>query len=82
MADYLPECAASVLGQTLPETELILVDDGSTDGSERLAEAWQAAQPERVKVIHQPNRGPSAARNVASTRRRAAACIFSTATTG
>ena len=63
MADYLPECAASVLGQTLPETELILVDDGSTDGSERLADAWQAAQPERVKVIHQPNRGPSAARN-------------------
>ena len=63
VAGYLPECAESVLSQTLEETELILVDDGSDDGSEKIAEDLRARYPERVRTIHQPNRGPSAARN-------------------
>lgn len=62
-AAYLPECAGSVLSQTLQKTELILVDDGSDDGSEKIAEELRARHPERVRTVHQPNRGPSAARN-------------------
>ena len=63
VADYLRECIESVLAQTLSRIELILVDDGSDDGSGRIAEEYRAAQPERVRVLRQANRGPAAARN-------------------
>jgi len=59
---YLEECVNSVLAQTLPELELILVDDGSTDGSGALADEF-AEKDSRVRVIHQPNSGVSSARN-------------------
>ncbi|MEI6578766.1 MAG: glycosyltransferase, partial [Eubacteriales bacterium] len=55
-------CVKSVLAQTLPELELILIDDGSTDGSGALADKL-AKEDSRVKVIHQSNKGVSAARN-------------------
>ncbi len=61
--DYLPECVESVLAQTLRETELILVDDGSSDGSGEMAESYRSRYPEAVQVIHQENQGPAAARN-------------------
>lgn len=59
---YLEECVHSVLAQTLPKIELILIDDGSTDGSEELADDF-AKIDGRVRVIHQANKGVSAARN-------------------
>lgn len=59
---YLRECVESVLGQTLSDIELILVDDGSTDGSPALCDRY-AVQDHRVKVIHKPNGRAASARN-------------------
>lgn len=61
-ADYLPHCLDSLLGQSFAGFELILVNDGSTDGSGATADRYAAADT-RVRVIHQPNQGVSAARN-------------------
>lgn len=59
-AEYLPAAIASVLAQTDPDLELLIVDDGSTDGSLSVARS----QPDpRVRVLVQPHRGPGAARN-------------------
>ena len=59
---YLRECVDSVLAQTMQDFEIILVDDGSTDNSGRMCDAY-ALQDFRVRVIHQENGGLSVARN-------------------
>ena len=59
---FLRRCVDSILAQTYPEFELFLVDDGSTDDSPGICDAY-AAQDSRVQVIHQPNQGQSVARN-------------------
>lgn len=59
----LPQSVRSVLGQTHGDIQLVLVDDGSTDGSSSLCDRV-ARQDRRVVVLHQENRGPAAARNV------------------
>lgn len=60
--DYLKRCIDSLLHQSLDDFELILVDDGSTDGSGEIADKYTANDP-RVKVIHQENSGAAEARN-------------------
>jgi glycosyltransferase involved in cell wall biosynthesis len=62
--NYLDRCVGSVLGQTFRDFELVLVDDGSTDGSGEMCDAW-AGKDGRVHVLHQANAGQGAARNVA-----------------
>ncbi len=59
---YLARCIDSILGQTHTELELILVDDGSSDGSGAICDE-HALRDARVRVIHKKNAGVSAARN-------------------
>lgn len=59
---YLARCLDSLLTQDYPHKEIILVNDGSTDGSDSLCDVY-AARASEIRVLHQPNRGPSAARN-------------------
>ena len=59
---YLKRCVESLLAQTWPRLEIILVDDGSPDGAGAVCDAYAARDP-RVRVIHQENRGLAAARN-------------------
>lgn len=59
---YIRRCVDSILGQTFPDFELILVDDGSPDGCGAICDEY-ARQDLRVHVIHQENGGLSAARN-------------------
>lgn len=64
VADYLPACVDSLLAQRCDDWELILVDDGSTDGKcPALCDRLAAEHPGLIRVIHQPNGGLGAARN-------------------
>ena len=59
---YLRDCIESILSQTYHNLEIILIDDGSTDGSEKFVDDY-AKSDKRIKVVHQKNMGLSGARN-------------------
>ena len=59
---YLHQCIDSVLCQEYSDFEIVLVDDGSTDGSGEICDEY-AARDTRITVVHQPNGGLSGARN-------------------
>ena len=59
---YLRECVDSLLAQDFQDCEILLVDDGSTDSSGDMCDAY-ARQDGRIRVIHQENQGLSGARN-------------------
>ena len=61
---YVRRCVDSILVQDYPNFELILMDDGSTDGSGEICDAY-AGRDERVRVIHKENTGVSDTRNQA-----------------
>ena len=58
---YLRQCIESVQNQSYYDMEIILIDDGSTDGSGEICDEY-AETDGRIKVIHQENRGPMSAR--------------------
>lgn len=62
MEKYLKRCVDSILAQEYRQLEIILVDDGSTDASPAMCDAY-AEQDQRVQVIHKENGGLSDARN-------------------
>ena len=59
---YLNRSVKSVISQTYENTEIILVDDGSTDNSAFMCDEWAKSDP-RIKVVHKTNEGLSMARN-------------------
>ncbi len=60
---YLPECVEKIAKKSRYDIEIILIDDGSTDGSGELCDAY-ATKYENIKVLHKQNGGLGSARNV------------------
>lgn len=61
---YLEECVESILSQTMDDYEIILVDDGSPDNCPAMCDAYAEKYPEKIRVVHRENSGPSKTRNV------------------
>ena len=61
---YLEKCLTTLTGQTYPNLQILLVEDGSPDGSGAICDAW-AAKDSRIQVFHQANQGGGVARNTA-----------------
>ena len=60
---YIDRCVKSILAQSLSDFELLLIDDGSSDDCSRICDEYVSLD-DRVKIIHQENRGVSTARNI------------------
>ena len=60
--DYLREAIESVINQTYQNLEILIIDDGSKDISGKICDEY-AKKDNRIKVIHQENKGLSGARN-------------------
>lgn len=60
--NFLDECIKSIANQSYKNLEIILVDDGSTDNSSQICDAWKQTD-DRVRVIHKENGGSSSSRN-------------------
>ncbi len=72
---YLDRCVNSVISQTFPDWELILVDDGSKDESGKICDEF-AQKDDRIRVIHQENAGAGAARNNGITMAKGEYVVF------
>lgn len=60
---YLRQCLDSIINQTYKDIQIVLIDDGATDGSDRILNEY-AQKDKRIKLIHQDNKGHSESRNV------------------
>lgn len=63
VAPYLHRCLDSIVKQTYSHFEVLLINDGSTDGSAAICQEY-VDKDSRIRLVHQENRGPSAARNL------------------
>lgn len=72
---YLPACVRSLLAQTCRDIEILLVNDGSTDGSDKLCNSLAASDP-RIRAIHKENGGLSDARNFGIDRAKGDWLLF------
>lgn len=66
VAPYLERCLQSLVQQDYQPLEIILIDDGSTDGSGEICDQWATQNPS-IKVVHQENQGQAQARNRGTT---------------
>jgi glycosyltransferase involved in cell wall biosynthesis len=74
--NYLETCVQSALRQTERDFELVLVDDGSTDGSGEVCDRFAAQNLGLVRVVHQPNRGLILTRRVGIALAQGEYCVF------
>lgn len=74
-AAFLRETIDSVLAQTFTDWEMLIVDDGSTDDTAAIVRSY-AARDDRIRLLQQPNAGPSAARNRGMRHARGAFFAF------
>ena len=65
--NYLDRCIESILSQTYKKIEVLLIDDGSKDGSGEICDEWQT-RDSRIQVFHKKNGGASSARNMGLRR--------------
>ncbi len=74
--DYIGACLDSLHAQDFEDFEIVVVDDGSTDGSSAVIERHAAAHPDRVRALRKPNGGLGDARNFGLDRARGAYVAF------
>ena len=74
--EYLEACIQSVLQQTYEDYEIVLVDDGSPDGSGAICDRFADSYPDKVKVIHKENEGVLLARNDAIRHAKGDVVVF------
>ncbi len=72
---YLEKCVQSVISQSFDDFEIILIDDGSTDGSEKFCDVL-LQRDDRIKVIHKKNEGVAIARNTGIKKARGKYILF------
>lgn len=75
VSPYLRRCVDSLISQTLHDIEIILIDDGSTDGGSQTCDEY-AGMDARIRVVHQANAGLSEARNAGIDLARADYLMF------
>lgn len=73
--DYLPRCIESVIRQTYEDWELLLIDDGSVDGSGGICD-YYAGQDKRIRAFHNKNQGPAASRECGVQNSRGELVMF------
>lgn len=73
---FLRECIESIQNQTNQNFEIIIVDDGSSDSSGQICDEYSRKNPEKLKVIHQENRGLLCARRIGIANAKGDFCIF------
>src|SRR4051812_19981820 len=73
---FVEQAVKSALDQDYGNVELIVVDDGSADGSRQILARLASEQPRRMTVLHQANRGPYPARNLGLRHARGSFIAF------